>query len=164
MKTPWNEGPDWPSRALDWLVLAAGVLLFGMMLLTFVDVVGRYFFNSPVSGSSEATEILLAVIIFAGIPAAAARGEHITIDLLGHLLGQRTRRILAVLGGGFAALVMGVVAWRLWLRAAELLSYDERSSHLNFPLGWLAAFLTFCAALAVFGFILFVRRQMRDRA
>ncbi len=124
-----------------------------MMLLTTLDVVGRYFFNLPLKGSAEATELLLAVIVFAGIPAAAVRGEHISIDLLEHVLSARARRIQAILGGGFAALVMAVVAWRLWLRAMELAGYDERSSHLNVPLAWLAGLLACCAVLSVVGFL-----------
>jgi len=160
LNAPWNEAPDVPGRVLDWLVLGAGVVLFGMMLLTVVDVVGRYFLNTPVSGSAEATEMLLALIVFAGIPAAAARGEHISIDILEHVLGERARRVQAIVGGVFAALVMGVMAWRLWLRAAELLSYNERSSHLNLPVGWLAAFLAFCAAAAAAGFLLRARREL----
>lgn len=162
MNMPWNEGPDRPSRALDWLVLAAGAVLFGLMLLTTVDVVGRYFFNAPVQGSAEATEILLAVIVFAGIPAAAVRGEHIRIDILEHLLGERARRVQTIVGDLFAAFVMGVMAWRLWLRAAELLGYDERSSHLDLPVGWLAAFLAGCALCAAGGFLWHAWRSVRE--
>ena len=49
-------------------VLAATILFF-MMLLTAVDVIGRYLFNTPVNGGFEVTEIMLASI-------AACRSSH----------------------------------------------------------------------------------------
>ena len=59
----------------------AAALMFCLMLLTCVDVVGRYFFNKPVTGGFELTEMLLAALIFAGLPLVTLRGDHITVDL-----------------------------------------------------------------------------------
>jgi len=39
-----------------------------MMVLTFVDVVGRYLLNRPLRGAFELTELGLVVLIFAGLP------------------------------------------------------------------------------------------------
>ena len=39
---------DWLERALG---VIAGSVLFAMMMLTAVDVVGRYVFNHPVTGA-----------------------------------------------------------------------------------------------------------------
>ena len=64
----------WATRLLG---LGAAVLLFAMMVLTFVDVWGRYFFNSPVPGGFEVTELMMAALIFAGLPlATGARRAH----------------------------------------------------------------------------------------
>ena len=46
----------------------AALVLFCLMVLTCIDVVGRYFFSMPVTGGFEMTEILLASLIFAGLP------------------------------------------------------------------------------------------------
>jgi TRAP-type C4-dicarboxylate transport system permease small subunit len=133
-------------RPLAWLGAA---LVFAMMALTFVDVVGRYLFNAPVKGSAEATELMLAVIVFAGLPLAAAAREHIRIDLLEQVLSERAKRRQAAFGFGFAALVTAFVAWRLALRAAELGRLGDLSSHLGFPLAWLAGFLAAASAVTV---------------
>src|SRR5258707_10984481 len=73
---------DWFDRALVPLLgyAAAAVMLF-LMLLTCVDVVGRYFLNKPLTGGFELTEVLLASLIFAGLPLVTLRGDHITVDL-----------------------------------------------------------------------------------
>ena len=139
----------WLLRPLAWLGAA---LVFAMMALTFVDVVGRYFFNAPVSGSAEATELMLAVIVFAGLPLAAAAREHIQIDLLDQLLSDRAKRWQATFGFAVAAIVAAFVAWRLALRAAELGRLGDLSSHLGFPLAWLAWFMAGSSGVAVLAF------------
>ena len=41
----------------------AAAVLFLMMIVTAVDVVGRYFINKPLAGGFEITEIGLALLI-----------------------------------------------------------------------------------------------------
>jgi len=148
----------WLLRPLAWLGAA---LVFGMMGLTFVDVVGRYFLNAPVSGSAEATELMLAVIVFAGLPLAAAAREHISIDLLEHVLSDRAKRLQAAFGFSVAAIVVGFVAWRLALRALELGRFNDLSSHLGFPLAWLAWFMAAASGVAVLAFAALALRAGR---
>ncbi|HET9043518.1 MAG TPA: TRAP transporter small permease [Burkholderiales bacterium] len=148
----------WLLRPLAWLGAA---LVFAMMALTFVDVVGRYVFNAPVSGSAEATELMLAVIVFAGLPLAAAAREHIRIDLLEQVLSDRAKRWQAVFGFSVAAAVTAFVAWRLALRAAELGRLGDLSSHLNFPVAWLAWFLAAASVVAVLVFARLAWRAAR---
>ena len=151
----------WLLRPLAWLGAA---LVFAMMALTFVDVVARYFLNAPVSGSAEATELMLAVIVFAGLPLAAAAREHIQIDLLEQVLSERARRRQAIFGYAVAAVVTAFVAWRLALRAAELGRLGDLSSHLNFPVAWLAWFLAASSVVAVLVFARLAWRAARAGA
>lgn len=60
----------------------AATFLLVLMLITLVDVVGRYGFNSPVNGSFEITELLLAAIIFSALPLVVAKDQNITVDLI----------------------------------------------------------------------------------
>lgn len=150
----------WLLRPLAWLGAA---LVFAMMALTFVDVVGRYLFNAPVKGSAEATELMLAVIVFAGLPLAAAAREHIRIDLLEQVLAEGAKRRQSVFGFAFAAIVTAFVAWRLALRAAELGRLGDLSSHLGFPLAWLAWFLAAASAVTVVVFAGLAWRAARAR-
>jgi TRAP-type C4-dicarboxylate transport system permease small subunit len=150
----------WCLRPLAWLGAA---LVFGMMALTFLDVVGRYLFNAPIGGSAEATELMLAVIVFAGLPLAAAAREHISIDLLEHVLPAPARRWQAIFGFSIAAIVTAFVALRLALRAAELGRLGDLSSHLGFPLAWLAWFLAAASAVAVLVFAGVAWRSFRAR-
>jgi TRAP-type C4-dicarboxylate transport system permease small subunit len=60
----------------------AGATLFGMMLLTTADVGGRYFFNSPILGAVELTQLMLAALVFLSLPVVCWRQEHVSVDLL----------------------------------------------------------------------------------
>ena len=59
----------------------AAVILLGLVVLTCVDVVGRYFFNSPVVGAVELVRICMAGIIFFSFPLMFLRNDHIIVDL-----------------------------------------------------------------------------------
>lgn len=125
----------------------AAALMFCMMLLTCVDVVGRYFFNRPVTGGFEMTEMLLAALIFAGLPLVTLRGDHITVDLFDAVTPGWLFRVQHVVATLVGAACTGFLAWRLWLRAAELASRGETTSELGFRIAWLAWAMSLLMAL-----------------
>ena len=149
-------------RLLLPLALIASVSLVGMMLITVIDVVGRYCLNMPLSGSGEATELLLAVAVFAGISLAAVSGEHIRIDLLEQVLSPRVQSWQRLFGAAASAGVLAFLAWRLWLRGAELARFGDTSSHLNVPMGPLAYFMAVGCAAAAAVFIAIGWRAARN--
>src|SRR6188474_2231621 len=81
----------WERRADAVLGIAASLILFLMMLLTFVDVVARYLFNFPLRGGFEVTELMLLVLIFAGLPLVSHADEHVTMDFIDRILPARLR-------------------------------------------------------------------------
>jgi TRAP-type C4-dicarboxylate transport system permease small subunit len=70
-----------------------------MMLLTFTDVVARYVFRRPVRGAFEITELMLLVLIFAGLPLVSFTDEHAVMDFVDRVLGARSLRGLERLCG-----------------------------------------------------------------
>ena len=70
-----DSAPAWERRVEGLLGVAASLILLAMMLLTFVDVVARYVLNRPVRGAFEVTELLLLVLIFAGLPLVSFTNE-----------------------------------------------------------------------------------------
>src|SRR5262245_66592816 len=108
-----------PSEAVVWLdrVLgtAAAILLFCLMALTTADVVGRYIFNRPIRGAFEITELLLLTLIFAGLPLASRADEHVTLDFIDMVLGNRGRLLLR----RFVDLVCGLLFLGLSYRSEE---------------------------------------------
>ena len=125
----------------------AAALMFCLMLLTCVDVVGRYFFNKPVTGGFELTEMLLASLIFAGLPLVTLRGDHITVDLFDPVTPDWLFRIQHALASLIGAACTGYLAWCLWLRALALDRAGETTSQLQFKIAWLAYAMALLMAL-----------------
>ena len=84
----------WKRRADVVLGAAAAGILLAMMALTVVDVVARYVFSRPVRGAFEVTELMLLVLIFAGLPLVSFSDEHAVMDFIDRILGSRGQRWL----------------------------------------------------------------------
>ncbi len=66
-------------------------MLFIMMLLGSADVIGRYIFSKPVTGTFEIFEILLPGIVLLSLGATQAAGAHIRIETFVRYLPPRLR-------------------------------------------------------------------------
>jgi TRAP-type transport system small permease protein len=137
----------------------AAALMLGLMLLTCVDVVGRYFLNKPLPGGFELTEVLLAALIFAGLPLVTLRGDHITVDLFDPVTPDWLFRIQHALASLIGAASTGCLAWRLWLRAEDLQRAGETTSQLQFRLAWLTYAMAILMALTAAAFLVTLFRR-----
>lgn len=137
------------------------LLLVFMVGLTTVDVVARYWFDSPVNGAFELTQMMLAGLIFAALPITTAAGEHVDVELFTLALGAGVERVLLAFGDLVTALVLGAIGWRLWVHA-DRLAHDgavTNSLGISFaPIGWFAAF---CCGLSVLASLLRLWRRFR---
>ena len=111
--------------------MPTGLLLFAMMALTFVDVVGRYLFNRSVTGAFEITEIMMAMLIFAGLPLVVRRREHVSVDLIDHFVPRRTQRVHRVLIELVSSALMFGLAHLMWHKAQRSAAYDDMSTVLS---------------------------------
>jgi TRAP-type C4-dicarboxylate transport system permease small subunit len=118
------------ERLLGYVAAAA---LFAMMVLTFVDVVGRKFVAS-IPGSLEVTELLMLVVIFVGLPLASLKGEHVFFDLLDHLLPAWLRRYQAMLANGICAALLLGGGWLVYGRAGRTAEQGDITAQLGLPI------------------------------
>jgi TRAP-type C4-dicarboxylate transport system permease small subunit len=127
----------------------AGSLLFAMMALTFVDVVLRYFFNAPIKGGFEVTEMMMAVLIFAGLPLVSRKNEHVTIDAFDRFFPAWMRRGLHVVIHLVCAGTLVGMAWLLYRKAGSFAEIGDITQTLKFPIApfvYLMAGLTLATA------------------
>lgn len=138
------------GRIVQWTVrllgIMASIFLFAMMWLTFVDVWGRYLFNAPVPGGFEVTELMMATLIFAGLPLVTLSGEHITVDLTEHLFSATFRRYRDVAISIGCTVMMGILSWRMWIKAAEQVDYGDQTAMLNIPVSPVTFFMAAATA------------------
>ncbi|MEO8081828.1 MAG: TRAP transporter small permease [Caldimonas sp.] len=116
------------------LGLASAAVLFLMMLVTAVDVTGRYVFNTPLPGGFELTELMLAALIYCGLPLVSARRDHIVIDTFDALMPAGLKRGLDIAAEVLCAATLGGVAYLLFLRAARVATYGDTTAVLKLPL------------------------------
>ena len=116
------------------LRVIAGTVLLIMMGLTVVDVVMRYWFNSSVAGAYEITELLLAILIFAGFPLVSQLDRHVSVDVLEGFFSDSTRRALDVVRQVVATAVLATMIWLLWDRVNLVLEYNDVTSVLYISL------------------------------
>ena len=136
--------PDklWERRADAVLGVAASAVLFSMMTLTFVDVVARYVFNRPLRGAFEVTELMLLVLIFAGLPLVTHAGEHVTMDLIDRFLGARERHLARRLVELVCAALTFLLAWLMWIKAGRIAGYGDTTDVLRIEVGPFVYFMT----------------------
>lgn len=95
------------DRAARWLFSSVPMVLIGVLMLVDValngaNVVGRYFFGSPIFWAEEVMVQLTIWGVFIGIVAVAYRQEHLCMDLFSARLGEPWRGLLQ----GLTALVL----------------------------------------------------------
>jgi TRAP-type C4-dicarboxylate transport system permease small subunit len=138
----------WERRVEGLLGVAASAILMAMMLLTFVDVVARYVFRRPVRGAFEVTELMLLVLIFAGLPLVSFTDEHAVMDFVDRVLGGRALRGLERLVQAVNAVFMFLLAWLTWLKADRIWVYRDSTDVLRIVYGPFVYFMAGTLGLA----------------
>ncbi len=138
----------WQRRAEAVLGVAASAILLGMMLLTVVDVIARYAFNRPLRGAFEVTELLLLVLIFAGLPLVSLAEEHAVMDFVDRVLRPRARSALVRAVEALSAAFMFLLAWLTWLKADRIWAYRDATDVLRIVYGPFVYFMAVTLALA----------------
>lgn len=142
------------AKMLQMPLMLAAATLFLLMVLTFIDVIMRSVFSSPVEAATELTRIAMAVIVFSALPVVSARAQHISVDLFDgffHSLG------ISRVSDGIVTLVCGLLLYFPASRTVDLAerarSYGDLTEYLAIPtfyIAWFIAIMTFVTAAIMF--------------
>ncbi len=117
------------SRRLNpgahWIAVAGFLGLLVASLITVADVVMRFFFNQPIEGWDDMTELVFAIAIVAAFPAGLLQGHNITIRFLGAGLGTRPSHWLELLGALLTFLFISAMAWQFVVLVGELQANND---------------------------------------
>ncbi|MBP6276026.1 MAG: TRAP transporter small permease [Limnohabitans sp.] len=111
--------------------ILAGLALFAIMVLTFLDVSGRKMLDHSITGSLELTELLMVVVIFGALPLVSERGEHVVFDSLDGLFGDAIKRIQRGLVHLLCAAALLGLAWLMWKTGADFVASGETTAQLK---------------------------------
>lgn len=135
------------------LAIVAGIALFAMMVLTFVDVVGRYGFNRSIFGTAELIEYLMVVVVFAGVAFVSSSNRHIRVELFEPVLKRYVPNLQRWAILAFSLMVYACLTWELGKNAIASLGSGKTTAVLDLPQWFLPAF---AAGFSAAGVILFV--------
>lgn len=147
---------------VKYLALISALSLMLLLLLTCVDVTGRYIFNSPVLGAMEIEDVLMAVMMFGVLPLASTNQAHITIDILDNITPKRLLQYQIKFMQIISALIMGFLGARMWVHADKLAGYGDRSMMLKIPLAPVNYFISVLLVIAAMALLVRAVRGVKQ--
>ena len=98
----------WSDRIEEGLL---ALLLGGMTILTFVQVVLRYVFNSGFVWALEATSYLFGWMVMLGMSYGIKKGSHIGVDVIVQQFAPATRRAIGIAAALLSALYAAILLY-----------------------------------------------------
>jgi TRAP-type transport system small permease protein len=141
---------DVPAKVLG---VVACAMLFVMMMLTFVDVAGRYLFAAPLPAAYEMIAFVMPGIIFCALPHVNLQEGHVTIDLLDGFISKKIQRWQSFVVNMLSAIAVGFVAVQLWTRSRSHLRYEEVTDELYLELWIFSTTMSVLCGIAVIAFL-----------
>ena len=137
-------------KSIEWvLAVLAGIALLVMMMLTFVDVIGRYGFNRSIFGTAEMIEFLMVTVIFAGVAFITVGDQHIKVEIFEPWIKRRAPNLQRWAVLIFSLVVYAAIAWELYHHAADSLSSGKRTAVLDLPQWIMPAGAAFFSVIGV---------------
>ena len=107
MRTGFDRAIAGSTKVFAWAIFAA-------FLITVIEVVSRYVFNSPTFWAHETTTFLIAAIFLVGGPIALARDKHIRVRIFYDAVGPKRRRQLDILNSMIALVFFAGLSFASW--------------------------------------------------
>ena len=144
----------------------AAVILLGLVALTCVDVVGRYFFRAPVVGGVELVRICMAGIIFFSFPYMFLRNDHIIVDLFAVFRRGYTGWIVSLIFLLISFGVAVILGDRVMDYAFRAFEDGDRTEYLSIPrfvvVGFITASIFTAALMTLLRFVSLLSRPGAD--
>ena len=105
------KGIDWLVRGLEVLLV---ILLAGMAIMVFGNVVLRYGFNSGILVSEEMSRYFFVWLTFIGAVVTFRENAHLGVESLVQRFGRNGRLICMVLSDVIILLCMAAFFWGTW--------------------------------------------------
>ncbi len=154
-----GESPS--LRLEDWLIV---LVMTALALITFANVLVRYFTSASFAWTEEISVFLMIVLALVGGSAAVVRNQHIRIEYFAEGGSAARSRRMALLGAAAVALLFGLIAILSVRVVWDDYRFDETSPGIGVPQWWysvcLPVFSTLITVRAVGQFIRGKKRRL----
>ena len=110
------------NKIFDYSAIASGIILLLLSVLTFCDVFGRRFLNSPVTGTIEMVEIGMALVAFLAMPRAFFLNANVSADFINNLNLGKFKTYLIIFKFILMMIIMSLMAYATTKTLKTLLS------------------------------------------
>jgi TRAP-type C4-dicarboxylate transport system permease small subunit len=141
------------TRGTRYLALIGGWLLLGVALVTVSDAVLRDALGRPLPGTFEATELVLALVIFLALPYTSLSDGHVVVDMLTGRLGQRAQAVFISVNALVCATLFGLIALQQATLAAEFLATQRTTITMRLPVAPCLILVSVMAGLTTVAFV-----------
>lgn len=149
------------ARVIEVWALLGGFVLLGIVLMVAWSATRGYFFNRPLQGDVEMTEMWVAVAAFMFLPYCQLTGANVTADIFTARAGPRTIALLellsAVIALGFSVLLL----WRMYYGLLDYREYVETTTTLHVPIWYAYIPALISLALLALASLITVRNALR---
>lgn len=160
---PESPTPDEPTRVPlaieDWLTV---LVMAALALITFANVLVRYFTSSSFAWTEEISVFLMIALALVASSAAAARNRHIRIEYFADRGPAWRQRLLAAFGSAMVVVLFALIG-ALSLRVVwDDYRFGETSPGIGVPQWWYSMWLpvlSFAIAGRALGLLLRRLRQ-----
>ena len=126
-----------------WLAYIGAAVLAGLVLAMVWSIIGRRFLNAPLKGSTEITQLALAVMTFMVLGLEHMGHEKMTVDLVIKHFSKRAQAIIAPIVYLLAIAIFCILCWQLVVLARTYQEANQTLRNLDvpiYPFAYLAAF------------------------
>ncbi len=136
--------------------LVAGTFLVLMSLATFVNVILRYFFNSPIEWAEEFSRYAFIWLVFMGAALTTKHKKHIVIDTVLVVVPRHVQSLMYLLADAVSMALMLALVYFGWV----LMTYaTQPTATMKIPQYWVYLAVPLSAALIVLHSLSDIRRN-----
>ena len=110
------------DKIFDYSASASGLVLLSLAVLTFCDVFGRRFLNSPVTGTIELVEIGMALVAFLAMPRAFFLNANVSADFINNLNLGKFKIFLVIIKFILMMFIMSLMAYATTLTSYKFMN------------------------------------------
>lgn len=127
----------------------AAIVMGLMMLLTVVDVFMRYVMNSPITGATELSELMMVVVVFSSLSWITVEKSQIRVDLLVLKWKPKTRYIIEIITLILTLATFVIITWRSLLETMQVHDSTSLLQMPEAPFHWMmtVGFAVLCLAI-----------------
>lgn len=120
------------TKIIDKILIAVIIVLFFMMFgITNLNVITRYFFNSPITFSVEMGRYCFVSIIFLGAIFTTKQDRHIQVDFFTGMFPEKIRCFMEQVGRVFMAFFFAIVTYYTCRMAMANMNVKSSAMHIS---------------------------------